>query len=396
MRNHRTFIVIASLAFILLIDAGSAWAEGCPKKPVLENGGKHWCYDAGSQGHVHLWKPKDYDARRAATIVYVHGYNLTTDENQIYGSGTGEDGCPNLHYVDCAWDKHRLARQFSNSGLDALFVAVEGPSHDNQKPKWKSLDALMDSIRSEGDIKPPPRVTAVGHSAGIFTVVNFLADERLKQVVVLDALYTTAPCRLQDWYESAKYNRLTLVGAGANFTETAAFSKKLHCAALEGPTVPYSEAQRYARCVSVIDEDVKHMDVVRDGLIIPVVLTRTIIPPPPPKPHCKVPPRKPKHHQKVRHHPSHRHAGIPHSTQVAAVLRQSSWRVQPAAGRGQGDLFARRERSQQLRPPVRPAVGRSSLARHLRQRNAHQRQLRLRHGMRHGSRDRRRFRRRQD
>jgi hypothetical protein len=392
MSKNRLFLAAMSLAVIMLMDVSRVSAEGCPRKAVAENGGKHWCYDAEGHGHVHLWKPPDYDPLRAATIVYVHGYNLTTDENQVTGAGDGEDGCANLHYVDCAWDKHRLARQFSKSGLNALFVAIEGPNNDNQRPKWRSLEALLDSIRIEGGVKPSPKVTAVGHSAGIFTVVNFLLDERLRQVVVLDALYTRAPRMIKSWFESAKNRHLTLVGAEANFETTSAFSKKLGCTLHDGTAPRYSEEQKNVRCLSEIDQDVKHMDVIRDGEIMPLVLTRTLIPPPPVKASCKHEPCKPKRNQKVRKHQKGRHAEF-RSVRSDAVISFSDGRTHSSVAAYDVHLYAHHERPRTIRSPTLQALAQSpALARHLRQRGDHQLRSKLRLGQRQHARKRRHLR----
>lgn len=268
----------------LLIGVSSAAAEGCPAKTVAEEGGTHWCYSAGKLGHVHLWKPGRYDRDRAVTVVYVHGYNL------------GDDGCPNADYVDCAWEKHHLAKQFEASGLDALFVAVEAPISDGQRAKWK-LDALLETVRRKGGIRPPLPVVAMGHSGGAFTIERFLDDGRLRHVILLDGGYKQTPKKITAWYGADKDRRLTLVGAEGTYWSSAALGKTLKCERDDDFAAPYSEALKTERCVAMIDKEVGHMDVVRAGRVIPLVLSRVLQPPPP---KAKSNPRSKARHRKRR------------------------------------------------------------------------------------------------
>jgi len=270
--KKRVFAGLAALV-VLLMCAASAAAEGCPSKTVAEEGGTHWCYSAGKLGHVHLWKPGRYDRERAVTVVYVHGYNL------------GDDGCANADYVDCAWEKHHLAKQFEASGLDALFVAIEAPIGDAQRAKWK-LDALLETVRRKGGIRPPLPVVAMGHSGGVFTIERFLDDDRLKHVIMLDGGYKLTPKKVAAWYAHDRGRRLTLVGAEGTYWSSAALGKKLGCDRDDDFSASYTDDQKDDRCLAMIDKDVGHMDVVRAGKIIPLVLSR-VRQPPPPKPRSR-------------------------------------------------------------------------------------------------------------
>ena len=294
--------VFLAIATCVMLAAGvlSASADAdCPSKPQAEEGGTHWCFDAGRQGHVHLWKPGHYDRDRAVAVVYVHGYNLDASYDAVHGDDPGMDGCLNRHYVDCVWRKHRLAKQFDRSGLDALFIAVEGPVNDGEKPKWKSLDALLDAVLHKGGIRPPKEVTAIGHSGGIFTVVRFLGDARLAHVVALDAAYTYAPAKLAAWARASKKRRLTLIGAEGTSTATAALAKKVGCAGGDDLGLPLTADLASARCAAVIDKTVGHMDVIRDGRVLPLALGRTVMPKPKAKPHRQdARPKKERRHAK--------------------------------------------------------------------------------------------------
>lgn len=270
MPGIKDFFGIAAGLCVLLIGVSSAAADGCPTEAVAEEGGTHWCFDSGRRGHVHLWKPEPYGRERAVTVVYVHGYNL------------GDDDCPDAHYLDCAWDKHHLSKQFADSGLDALFVAVEGPINDHQRAKWK-LGDLLDSVRRKGGIRPPLPVVAVGHSGGAFTIERFLDDARLRHVILLDGGYRHTPKNIAAWYARDDGRRLTVVGAEGTHWSSAALGKKLKCDCADGMDAPLDAGQKDARCLAMIDEGVGHMDVVRDGKIIPLALSRVHQPPPKPR-----------------------------------------------------------------------------------------------------------------
>src|SRR5215470_960454 len=100
-------------AFALLIGVFSAISAAksplVPKEPL--NGGLHWKIKTDS-GFIHVWRPKGYEPRSAATIVYVHGYY--TD-------------------ADTAWTKHRLVEQFDASGKNALFIVGEAPASSDEE-----------------------------------------------------------------------------------------------------------------------------------------------------------------------------------------------------------------------------------------------------------------------
>lgn len=251
----RAILTVAAV----VLGAADAAAGGCPKTPVAEHGGEHWCYSAGKRGHVHLWKPASYAAAGATTVVYLHGHNI------------GLDGCPKKRYLDCLWDAHGLATQFAASGLNALFIAVEGPVGGRGKPKWGSLDEVLRSVRTHGGVKPTGSVTVAAHSAGIFTAANFLGDGRLAHVIALDALYLDSPKRLAAWYRGSKARRLTLVGAESRHVQSERLGKALGCPQVDALSAPYPAS---GRCLAAVNANVAHMDVAMGGMILPTALAR--------------------------------------------------------------------------------------------------------------------------
>ncbi len=120
-------------------------------------------------GAVHVWRPAEYRAIDAATVVYLHGY--------------GDD-------VDSTWSRHRLADQFAASGANALFVVAESPTGPADSVKWTDPAALLATVRRGAGIEVPERhVVAVGHSGAYRTVLSWLRHDLPHAVVLVDAFY---------------------------------------------------------------------------------------------------------------------------------------------------------------------------------------------------------------
>jgi len=117
-------------------------------------------------GPIHVYIPDGYSD--GGTVVYVHGFFDNVDE---------------------AWSKQRLEDQFSASGRNALFVAVEAPQKNGDRVRWRSLPELLDTVAVKTGIQPGDPVVAVAHSGGFDTVASWLNDPRLVHVILLDALY---------------------------------------------------------------------------------------------------------------------------------------------------------------------------------------------------------------
>jgi hypothetical protein len=242
-------------------DAGAADA-GAPPEPIVESaskdallGGTHWRLVTQS-GVVHVWRPRNYSARSAATILYVHGYY--TD-------------------VDGAWRDHQLARQFRDSGRNALFIAPEAPSGGPQDVQFKDLGALLETVaRLSGQAIPSGPVIAVGHSGAYRTLSFWLPLPALREVVLLDAMYWNEP-EFEAWAARAAdgpVKKLVVVGY-----ETAVRSEAF-CGRF--PTVArrndiprrfadFTRWERQAELLYIQSQD-DHMALVTQGRVIPVLL----------------------------------------------------------------------------------------------------------------------------
>ena len=156
----------------------------CPPGQLLE-GGQHTRLVTRS-GAVHLW----CRAEVRSVVVYVHGYR--------------DD-------VDSAFHGHQLAAQFAQSGVEALFVAVEAPSGPGQEVAFGDLDVLLEMLSVHVGAPLPEAVLVLGHSGGNRTLKTWLGSARVREVVLLDGFYDdSAPWTA--WLAARPDARLRMVG----------------------------------------------------------------------------------------------------------------------------------------------------------------------------------------
>jgi len=265
--KRRAFNLIFPAALIVaaLFPNQPVAAAGCPTAPVDEQGGKHWCYNHDStKGHVHLWTPPGFKADGAITAIYIHGHDLAGDP------------CPSAHYIDCAWDAHKLASQFKASGINALFVAVEGSTSGTDPKKWGSLSSLLASIADKGALTPPANVTVLGHSAGMYTANSLWNDARVKHVVALDWLKPPLDANVSGWYKGGQDRKLTIVSGSSGQTAIGIeVAEALGCPTVTG-TSGLSADQIAARCLHIKGVAGGHMGVVTGQAAIPLALKRSV------------------------------------------------------------------------------------------------------------------------
>jgi hypothetical protein len=225
-----------------------------PADAVLDarvQAGQHWRLDT-ERGAVHVWVPADYDARTAATVVFVHGYWIGVDD-------------PGASY--------QLAQQFALSGINALFIAPDAPAAKWEPIAWPSLTALVRTVADHIDVAmPAQRLVAVGHSGAYRTLAVWLANPALDTVVSLDTAYIEYG--LLPWVRSSKRHRLVNI-----VYETGRFSNYLHrrlpsTKRVDGlPLAGLPDARiLYART------DVGHWKLVTDGLALPLALRAIGVP----------------------------------------------------------------------------------------------------------------------
>jgi hypothetical protein len=211
-----------------------------------------------AHGPVHLWTPAGYDAANAGIVLYVHGF--FTD-------------------VDHAWKDHELARQFADSGLNALFIACEAPSTFREPVAWTSPRALLAEVEQALDeALPQGPIVAVGHSGAHRTLAAWVEDGPIDTIAMLDAMYGEQPA-IRAWLDSSEDRRLIDVSDltrtwgdafHANLPETKVFDE------FPPPATGHLAGARDARIVYVHSQ-ISHMLLISGGVALPMVLRATRI-----------------------------------------------------------------------------------------------------------------------
>jgi hypothetical protein len=218
----------------------------------LVKAGREWRIET-TRGPIHIWIPANYDAKTAATVVFVHGY--WTD-------------------IDHAWDDYRLPQQFALSGINAMFIAPEAPYDKRSVISWPSLRALVASVAThlDGVRMPTKRLVAMGHSGAYRTLAIWLENEGLDTVVLLDALY--GEYRFAPWVRESKQRRLLNI-----VYETGRYSDYMHrmlpgTQKVDGlPLDGFPDAR-----ITYAKTDVGHWQLVTDGVAIPLALRAIKVP----------------------------------------------------------------------------------------------------------------------
>lgn len=210
-------------------------------------------------GPIHVWYPANYAPETAGIVVYVHGY--FTD-------------------VDQAWRAHHLAKQFAESGLNAMFIACEAPDGPRDSIKWTSLGDLLDAVATGiGDELPAGRVAVVGHSGAHRTLSLWVEEDRVDTVVLVDALYGDMP-QFRTWLDADPSHRL--IDAAVLTRE---WTDALHAAIPE--TLVFDRfppagagrllGARRARVVYVRSQH-DHMSLITGGVALPMLLRALTVP----------------------------------------------------------------------------------------------------------------------
>lgn len=241
MRRARTLACVA-----LLLATHAAYADEASRAHHRRIKTRH--------GAIHTWTPRGYDAANAGIVLYVHGY--FTD-------------------VDHAWREHHLARQFADSGINALFIACEAPGAPGDDVSWTSATALLAQVETSLD-EPLPTgpVVAVGHSGAHRTLSAWVGDgDSIDTIGLLDALYGELP-EIREWIEGSEDRRLIDVGE-----DTRPWTDELHASLPETKVFSrfpprrdgHLDGARTARIVYVRSR-LGHMPLVTGGVALPMVL----------------------------------------------------------------------------------------------------------------------------
>jgi hypothetical protein len=211
-------------------------------------------------GPVHLFRPAGYDRRKAGLVVYVHGYYV---------------------HVDDAWKQHKLATQFAASRRNALFIAIEAPAAPEDPSPAMSLRRLIASALRRAHVPAPAgSLIVIGHSAAYRTIVPWLGESALHNVILVDALYGNEP-EFRAWLDKRMANRLTLIVKGTGkwadpFVRALPYAVRM--SRIPKSIDQFSETQRKAKCLSVRSQ-YGHFELITDGVVLPILLVaRTSLP----------------------------------------------------------------------------------------------------------------------
>lgn len=260
MRSLGLMIAIASMAASASAAAApptatapTAASEAPPTPYELAIAGDTWRFST-RRGPIRVWAPNGYDPATAALVIYVHGYYVS---------------------VDRAWTRHRLPEQFAASQLNALFIVCGAPEGPKEPVVWPSLTWLLDVVAKRVPIElPAGRVVAVGHSGAHRTLETWLGHSRLDTVALVDAAFGKL-WRYRTWLQRSKLRRLINIAS-----DTRRWTDRFH-RSLPGTRVvegfPPPEAGtlpddlRDAR-ILYIRASRGHMDLVTDGVALPMIL----------------------------------------------------------------------------------------------------------------------------
>lgn len=254
----------ASADTALAVDGGAdepiALVAAEPGGPIPGIGGRHWRVST-RRGPVHVWHPDGYVEHEAGVVFYVHGYY--TD-------------------VDKAWTEHRLPEQFARSGRNALFIAPRAPSGTRRRVRWADSDDLLRTVTEKtGLIRPWGPVVAAGHSGAYRTLMGWLDDGIVEHLVILDGMYR-GESDFQAWLEQrrSRANRMTMI-AMDTIRWTDQWVRKLSYAHqldwMPATVTDLSEEARSAQLL-YIRSQYDHMQIVENGVVIPVLLQATRLP----------------------------------------------------------------------------------------------------------------------
>lgn len=217
-------------------------------------GGRHFRIKT-AQGAVHVWFPENYDRETAGTVVYVHGY------------WTDADG---------AWRDHALARQFRASRQNAMFVVPDAPSSNDESVHWPALSDLRKAVTRANIKIPDGPVVVMGHSGAFRTVMQWVDNRVVDQIILLDAMYA-GESAFDEFIKSGKRadDHKLIVVAASTAQESKSFATKYKFAVarekLPDSVGGFSKRERGAKLL-YIRSQYEHMQIVTSRKVIPLLL----------------------------------------------------------------------------------------------------------------------------
>jgi hypothetical protein len=248
----------AGVVFVELPTPTAALIAATVKREYVEQlleDGKHVRFGTENKGPVHVWRPSFYRSDTASVVVYLHGF---------------------YNNVDSAFFEHQLATQFRNSGRNALFIVPEAPSWRTDAVTWDDLEELLKLVfeRVKG-LKPPGgALMVIAHSGAYRTVIEWLQHPKLKQLVLLDALYG-GDKEFEAWTESTALPGKQLVMVGFDTAQHVEWFLRKHPTAVKLDDIPYVYDRLPSPNAPVMylsSERFDHMGLVTEGRVLPFLL----------------------------------------------------------------------------------------------------------------------------
>mgnify|MGYP006267022741 CR=1 FL=1 len=230
-------------------------APPCPFRTGDEAGGMHRRLET-AHGPVHVWTPDGYDPRTAGVVVYVHGYFTAVDQ---------------------AWQEHRLADQFRDSGLNAVFIAPAAPAGYQDPVAWPDLAPLLEAVeRGLGDRLPGGPLVVAGHSGAFRTIAGWVGDRRIRQILLIDALYHNE-AEFARWLAGSRRTEprqlvlvaLETLGRAERFVRS--FGSAVRKSAIPESPETLSATERRSRLL-LFRSQYEHMELVTGGKVLPALL----------------------------------------------------------------------------------------------------------------------------
>lgn len=266
-RRVGIFVFAGWVCATLLPVAAPLCREPAPRteseSPVdFEAGGEHLRLET-ARGPVHIWRPADYDARTAGTVVYIHGYFTSGDQT---------------------WREDHLAAQFQASGRNALFIAPQSPQSSYEDVSWKSIEDLLRTVGETGAFRiPRGPLVVVGHSGAFRTILEWLPDPRVEEVILLDGLYR-GQREFRSWLRGSRGgtpHRLVLV-ANETSRKSDRFARHVPDAArhsaIPADLSSLTPREKRARLL-LLHSQYDHLEMISNGKVIPLLLKLTALKP---------------------------------------------------------------------------------------------------------------------
>jgi hypothetical protein len=220
----------------------------------LLDDGKHVRFGTKENGPVHVWRPRNYRADSAVTVIYVHGFFTSVDQ---------------------ALREQLLITQFRDSGRNALFIIPEARSWRTDPVFWPVLEDLIVAVEKRLKIKRPKGpIVLMGHSGAYKTFAGWLNHENVRQVLLIDGMYGNEP-EFKAWLDSEPPRQLVLIGYDTQQRAEWMVRKRAPSVQLDSLPWLYDELPssiRQAPLVSVQSERFDHMGLVTNGRLIPWLL----------------------------------------------------------------------------------------------------------------------------